>query len=321
MDLRIEHASIMSKTELDDFYQSILHRNANNKSRAIALLESKKEEIVKRYHEYEYRSLNKYEERLKEMQKIAEAWKNKNCLVCGAHLKQMNSTYGPFWGCPNFGDGRKHTSFPMNYHETLSTQEEHTRVLVRANWSADIIRDLNLPSFLKASDMLIFLERIGLEDLRYKYGYKKSMETIGGYVLAKKEPHNEQKEIESFLKTIFPKLASQVGIRFKIKGEEERIRVIDLIASDNHAVYIIEIKKQSLQIKEDQLELYLALLRFIKNQKNDSRNYRAIPVVYSRYPLFDNYSRPTMKFVSFEDIKKAGNHERVSALLNGAGIG
>ncbi|MBO9574066.1 MAG: hypothetical protein J7497_17900, partial [Chitinophagaceae bacterium] len=98
------------------------------------------------------------------------------------------------------------------------------------------------------------------------------------------------------------------------------VRVINLIASDNDSVYIIEIKRESLQIKEDQLELYLAILRFIKNQKNDVRNYRAVPVVYTRHP-YDNYSWLSMKFVSFEDIKNAGNHERVSALLNGAGIG
>lgn len=320
MNLRIEYASIMSKTELDDFYQSILHRNANNKTRAITLLESQKEEVFNLYQEYEQRSLNKYEERLKEIQKTAEAWQNKNCLICGAKLRKVSSTYGTFWGCPNFSDGRKHTTFPVNYQETLATLEEHARVLVRANWSADIIRDLDLPSFVKASDMLIFLERIGLEDLRYKYGYKKSMETIGGYVLAKKEPRNEQKEIESFLKTIFPKLASQVGIQYKIQGEEERVRVIDLIASDHHAVYILEIKKQSLQIKEDQLALYLALLQFIKNEKNDARNYRAVPVVYTRYPLYDNYSRLKMKFVSFDDLKKAEKHVKISELLNGAGI-
>ncbi|MBO9684945.1 MAG: hypothetical protein J7502_20105, partial [Flavisolibacter sp.] len=182
MDLRIEYASIMSKTELDDFYQSIIRRNANNKSRAIALLESKKEEVIKLYHAYEHRSLNKYEERLTEIQKTAEAWQNKNCLVCGAHLKQSNSTYGAFWGCPNYKDGRKHTTFSLNYEETIAEREGYARVLIRGNWSIDLIRDLNLPSYVKTSDMLIFLERIGLEDLRYKYGFKKSMETIGGYV-------------------------------------------------------------------------------------------------------------------------------------------
>jgi ssDNA-binding Zn-finger/Zn-ribbon topoisomerase 1 len=273
------------------------------------------------YQEYENRSLKKYEERLKEIQKTAEAWQNKTCLVCGSKLRKVNSTYGSFWGCPNFNDGRKHTTFSMTYHESLSIREAYARVVIRANWSVDLIMDLNLPSYVKASDMLIFLERIGLEDLRYKYGYKKSMETIGGYVLSKKASRKEAVEIESFLKTIFPKLASQVGIRYKLQGEEERVRVIDLIASDNNAVYIIEIKRESLQIKEDQLHQYLALLRFIKNQKNDTRKYRAVPVVYTSCLPYGNYSGLSMKFVSFDDLKKAGNHTKISELLNRAGIG
>jgi ssDNA-binding Zn-finger/Zn-ribbon topoisomerase 1 len=240
----------MTKEELNEFYQSIIDRNSKNKTKAITLLETRKEDVIKLYHEYEAKRIEEYHSRLHELNQITEAWKNKKCIVCGANLRKISSDYGTFWGCPNYKDGRKHTTFPSNYEEILETREEYTKIRIRGNWSTDLTRDLHLPPFVKASDMLNFLERNGLEDLRSKYGYKKSTETIGGYVIAKKASRQEEKEIENFLRPFFQTLLSQVGIRYKLVGQQEKVAIIDLIASNTNNVYIIEVKRESLQIKE-----------------------------------------------------------------------
>jgi hypothetical protein len=71
--------------------------------------------------------------------------------------------------------------------------------------------------------------------------------------------------------------------------------------------------------KEDQLQLYLTLLKFLQNLNHDKRNYRAVSLVYSRHP-YDKYPWFTMNFASYDDLKKATTPGEVSALLNQAGI-
>lgn len=119
------------------------------------------------------------------------------CLLC--HHAQGGKRLGIFWGCPNFRDGRKHNTFILSWDENIARRKAYVKVRMRVNWVSDIITDMQLPSYVQATDPLIALERLGLEVLRFKYGYRKSTETISGYVLAKKASCKKKEKLLHFL--------------------------------------------------------------------------------------------------------------------------
>lgn len=302
----IEYARIMAVQELRDFFATISRNHNEKKSKAWELLLQNKDILIDDYHKFEQQRVDIYYEEKEELRNVKKFWDKKVCDSCGSKMKLVNSDYGDFWGCTNFREpSHKHRTFPLNYNEHFFNRWQNLNVRIDANWATNIIRQNNLQATVKATDLLNFYDEFCLEDLRGKYGYRNSRDRISGYVRAKKASSIEEKEITKHLSSIFKKSNKQIGIRYKLKDDKEKVAIIDLILSDDSEVNIIEIKRGVLDLKEGQLQLYHQLIAFILKETNDARICRSLFIVYNK----DTFSyKPDCKYLLYEKIKNINNN-------------
>ncbi|RYZ91088.1 MAG: hypothetical protein EOP04_01815 [Proteobacteria bacterium] len=311
--MNVEMAQIMSESELQAFFASISRRHEHAKGEAARVLESRHDALIDAYFRYERTRVEKYYEGQKELRALTQAWQKKTCLTCGAPLRLVWGEWGSFWGCPNYRDGREHSRFGTDYEDNLDRKGENTVVRVSANWVTDIIRSEALPAFVKASDLLQFFLMHGLDDLRAKYDYKQTAETISGFTKGRAAALEEEVEIIRFLTPFFKRVRSQVGIRYRMAGDQERVAIVDLLASDDDKVTLIEIKRDELQLKEEQLALYRDLVSLLMKQGEDKRNLVCVFVVYNTPTIPSDWLKTP--YVLYRDLVVATDKARISQLI------
>lgn len=310
----IEYAKTMEPTELKEFFDSIKNLSESKKTIADNYFYDNQDLFTKAYYEYEQIQINEFENQKNELSRLYECWQTKTCFGCNSKLRLIDSDYGKFWGCPNFRDkSEEHKNFSLNYEEIHASRKKGIKVRINAHWATDIIRSTNSEKKLKASQLLRLYEKIGFEDLRAKYGYKKTMKSISGYVTAKRNSFKEEVEIIEQLSKYFPKSNSQLGIRYKLKSDIEKVAILDFILSDNKDVYVIEIKRSVYDIKAEQLQLYYELMDYIMNNLEDKRNCKALFIVYNKktYSFSSNEN-----FVLYEDLKNIDSKQYLKSLFD-----
>lgn len=309
----IEYANIMSSNELSNFFQSIsqLYDFKKNNSK-VSLLENG-ELLVNAYYEYERESIKVFSDQRKEIKNSIKAWNEKKCMGCGSKLNLIESDYSNFWGCPNYRNKNvAHTTFNVNQGHYLSEKLERSHVRIDAHWATHILRKTNLKETIKAKELIDYYLETGLEDLREKYGYQSTIESISGYINAKRNSRVEEEEITKHLTKLFPMSQIQMGIKYKLVDEKEKVAIIDLILSDNDVVNIIEIKRSNFDIKPEQLKLYHSLVSFVLSNKSDKRICQGIFIVYKK----ENYSySDETKYIIFDKLKNIDSKEKVSSIF------
>lgn len=204
--------------------------------------------------------------------KKLEAFNKKKCLICGASLKLIEY-YDPFWGCPNYRDGRKHTTFSKNPYFNYAGER------VGKDWVTDIIKECGLKGKVKAKQAFELFQSLGFEDLRAKY-YEgaDTNATINSLVATNKNSKEQEWYCNLFLKTIYPTVIEQQLIIYKIKGDKQRMCIPDFICGSEFEVLIADAKLD--HIKEEQMDLYTSLISFIMKQKKDDRPVNGMFILY-----------------------------------------
>jgi len=311
----IEYAKIMESSELKEFFDSIKKLSESKKTVAENYFYDNQDLFVKAYYEYEEIQINEYHKQKNEINQLYECWQKKICYGCNSKLRLIDSDYGKFWGCTNFRDkSKEHKNFSLNYEEIHSSRKKGVKVRIYAHWATEILKKTNSTNKIKASQLLRLYEEIGMDDLRVKYGYKKTIKSISGYVTAKRNSFKEEVEIIENLSKYFPKHKSQLGIRYKLESDiVERVAIIDLILSDTKDVFVIEIKRSVYDLKQEQLQLYFDLMDYVMNDVNDERNCKALFVVYNK----ETYSFPNdEKYILYEHLKNIDSKKYIKSLFN-----
>jgi hypothetical protein len=277
-----EYVEIMSKEESKEFFNMLYTKNKDKNDISEKYLEEHIHELLDAAHSYEQKVIKEFRERKTLALKEKIAWQKKNCMHCSAPLKLVHGDYGDFYGCPNYRNGGEHSKFSTNSEEVesrLNYRIFNSKAKINAHWLTDLKVNLKMPSFVPANLILTSLKANGFDDLRLKFGYKATIESISSYPTAKKLSAIEEKEITDFFSVYFPKVVFQQGIRYKRKNEAEKKRFIDLIVSDEKNVNIIEIKRDILSLNHEQLSLYFDLIQYIRKRNNDHRRLQSLFVV------------------------------------------
>lgn len=309
----IEYAKIMEQIELKEFFDSIKEMSESKKTIADEYFYDNQDLFIEAYHKYEEIQIKEYQKQKDEIKELYECWLKKVCFGCSSKLKLIDSDYGKFWGCTNFRDkSKEHKTFNLNYEEIHNSRKKGVKVRINAHWATDILKITNSRSKIKASQLLRLYEEIGIDDLRVKYGYKETIKSISGYVTAKRNSFKEESEITENLSKQFPKHKSQLGIRYKLKSEIERVAIIDFILSDDKDVYVIEIKRSVYDIKQEQLKLYFELMDYIMKDASDERNCRALFIVYNK----ETYSFSNdEKYILYDHLKNIDSKKYLKSLF------
>lgn len=310
----IEYAKIMEPTELKEFFDSIKKLSESKKTIADNYFYDNQDLFTEAYCEYEQIQIDEFENRKNELNRLYECWQAKTCFGCNSKLSLIDSDYGKFWGCPNFRDkSKEHKNFNLNHEEIHASRKKGIKVRINAHRATDIIKSTNSENMLKASQLLRLYEKNGFDDLRAKYGYKKTIKSISGYVTAKRNSFKEELEIIEQLSKYFPKSNSQLGIRYKLKSDIEKVAILDFILSDNKDVYVIEIKRSVYDIKAEQLQLYYELMDYIMNNAEDKRNCKALFIVYNK----ETYSFSSDEnFLLYEAVKNIDSKQYLKTLFD-----
>jgi hypothetical protein len=309
----LEYAILMTNEELSNYFERIYAAYRDKKGKAVPILEAKERLLLQEYDKIEEACREEYRQRLRELLHKKLFFDKKTCMECQAKLRLVQSTYGEFYGCPNYRDGRKHTTFQGNFEAQFPDNFRAIKVRIPSDWLTEMLKSTLLHPQVAASDLLDFLLAKGYEDLREKYGWTNTKTRISGYVQAKKESSREEQEIHAFLVSFFPKVASQQGIRYKFAGEKERTAILDTIASTTSQVFLIEIKRNVNDIKEDQLTLYQHLLQHILQQVKDTRTVSSLFLIYNTPEFVPGSHYPN--YLLFDTLKQAMQLTEVLSLF------
>ena len=109
----LEYAILMTNEELSNYFERIYAAYRDKKGKAVPILEAKERLLLQEYDKIEEACREEYRQRLRELLHKKLFFDKKTCMECRAKLRLVQSNYGEFYGCPNYRDGRKHTTFPV----------------------------------------------------------------------------------------------------------------------------------------------------------------------------------------------------------------
>lgn len=200
-----------------------------------------------------------------ENRNLSKALSVKKCIFCDGNLNYIES-YN-FWGCENYKDGRKHTTF-SGYEPTFYQRGVH----VNHQWITDLLKKADLNEKVKATDCLEFLLQNGYEDLRIKYGYE-ATNPSKSWDIAKINSDKLELSALEYLRSKWHTVHYQECIAYKYVGCKESYCIPDFICTNKYEVCIYETKLG--YVKDEQLDLYCRLVEFIMNGLNDKRRFDA----------------------------------------------
>jgi|GEM_PF-1799094 len=282
MPATIEYIKFLSKKET---FQYIENRNSfyiELKQKVNVEILKNEKLLIQEYEKFESDIIKIYENDLKEFKLKYSLWKTKKCR-CGKNLSYISS-YN-FWGCTDYKNlENEHIIFREDEQQLKLFKSYFKSIKVRLNkdWCTTIIVNSGLKDKIKAKELFLFYQSLGLDDLREKYGYRNTLLTLSTYEFANKKSKKEERIVKEFLENHFNVLY-QPYIEYKFKNSTKKICIPDLIISDENIVLIIEIKTHNMYIDEEQLNLYYQLISYSQKTKKDNRNLASIFVVNEIY--------------------------------------
>ena len=201
--------------------------------------------------------------------------------VCGSYLVHR----GEFAGCKDFRNPVQHTclNYKKIYYEVKIEKEylSHIAKIIKNKYNKDI-RAGNLYEFLVLNKITILNKDINRNQFK---GLKESAE------LSKKR--------ELMVKTILEENKIRFGyqrhIKYKLIDCKEKHAIPDFIVKHKNEFYIIEQKKSTDNVYEDQVELYQSLIRFMR--PDDKIN---IIFVVEEHKMYDDFKYPVLNINEFK---------------------
>lgn len=302
--MKFEYVKVMSADEKSNYINKFSNFYKNNNSQAFQYLSSIENKLITQYEKVDQKVFDNYKKDLKEFHEILKAWETKTCQGCKSKLNKINGDFGTFWGCPNFRNKKvTHSKFSFNYQEILDYKKNNLKPRIHKDWATGIKRELQLPNYIKATNIIDFLECNGCEDLRSKYNYKATKESISGFVNANKDSKKEEKEVyEKLEKKNFKKLHKQYYIKYKKTNESEKVAILDILLSNENRVYIIEIKRFLMYADDEQLDLYFNLISYMLREKKDNREVKSLFCISNKEEYDLKYSQPKHRYIYTDKI-------------------
>lgn len=304
--MKFDYVKAMSVDEKRDYINKFAQANKNKSSQVFQFLSSVESKLIAQYEKVDQNILDNYKKDVKEYYDKLKAWETKTCQGCKSKLNKKNGDFGAFWGCPNFRNNEVvHSNFSLNQEEYLNYQKNSLKPRINKDWATDIKKQLQLPSNITATNIIDFLEYNGCEDLRAKYNYKATKESISGFVNANKDSKKEEKEVyEKLEKKNFKRLHKQYYLKYKKINETEKVAILDILLSNESKVYIIEIKRYLMYANDEQLDLYYNLILHMLGEINDKREVKPLFCISNREEYDIKYYQPKHKFIYSDEIDK-----------------
>jgi hypothetical protein len=204
-----------------------------------------------------------------------KAFNTKTCF-CGGILI-FREDYG-FWGCNIYRTPGEHfTAHGRN------PQFSCHQPVPSVNWLTDILIECGLKGKVTTKQLFQFFLDEGLPDLRVVYGTTKSDNMINGLQKANERSKIQEAEVLKMLKEKYPRVAYQQCITYQLDGATESFCIPDFICGSDDKVMVVDAKLD--YPNDEQMDLYVQLVRFILKQSGDRRP------VFGSYAMYDRYAK------------------------------
>jgi hypothetical protein len=234
------------------------------------IIEANADSLVDLYYAFKTNIIKDFDNRRVAYRKRKECFDNKTCETCGSKLRRVPG-YG-FYGCPNYQDGQKHSTFNSEF------APYEVKVSVDKNWLTEILLQAGLHGSAKAKELLVFYQDREMKDLRTEFGFEPTDKMINTLVEAKARSAKQEKAATEFLSNRFEKVAAQQCIFYQLEGAQEKFCIPDFICSNSQSVWVIDAKLD--YTNDTKMDLYTALIRFIMAGRGDKREIRSAHVMY-----------------------------------------
>jgi hypothetical protein len=260
----ITYAKMMSKDEKQSFFSSIIGRNDYKNQLSQFAIEENKLALLDEYHKF-YREINR--RIINRQGRLAikmDSFNKKVCLVCNTKMRYLERY--EFWGCPNYQDGRTHTTYNNNYQPYEKFEDFDIK-----NYLSTIRKRLNLSNIIKSSDLYDFYLANGLECISKHFTGLDITYLFKNYKEVSQQSRKFENECRLELNEIWNTVLYQPGIKYIIDGGKISYCFPDFIVSNSDEVKIYECKSNNSSKKNSQIELYLQCVDFILKQNGDNR--------------------------------------------------
>lgn len=161
------------------------------------------------------------------------------------------------------------------------------KIRIHAQWLVEIKKKIKAPKYVTASMIYHCLMKNGCEDLRVKYGYDSTFKnSLSIYPAIKERGSNQEQRIANELSVFYPKVITQMGIKYKTLNQEPKRVFIDIVASDNNHVFLVEVKNSGFDIRKKQLQKYHLLVKHLMHNKEDKRNLVSLFCVFEKGKMY-----------------------------------
>lgn len=171
--------------------------------------------------------------------------------------------YYNFWGCPNYQDGKRHS--------TINPKSEYKKV--SKDWLTNIISYAGLKGKIKAMNLLNYYTSIGLEDLRVLFEKGGTTEgSINTLPKTNKRSKQQESKCREYLESLYPKVLYQQWIEYKLKSSLKSEKCCpDFICSTDVDVMVCDAKLDPKESDANKMNEYGKLVQWILDQHNDQR--------------------------------------------------
>ncbi|PPK83804.1 hypothetical protein CLV84_4324 [Neolewinella xylanilytica] len=303
--MKFSEVKFLSSHEREIWLKNITRKYENDLRQSFNILELLKSQILDAYHSIENDAIKIFHEDKIKLRGRLKLINEQICDKCGAKIERTTGPYGDYLICPNYHYGEGHSKLSYSYinDEYIQRLHNNCHVRIRSNWLFQIRQIVDVPESAKASHLLQYLLVNGYEDLRLKYGYRETNKTIGGFVLASSNANETELKTCDILESHFDTVIHQLGIKYKLnEGSKMEYRFIDILASNEQAVYIIEVKRDAMFFDDNQISLYYNLVKHAMAERHDNRRLYPVFVVQEDPSYLKKYNE-SVNYLALDNLK------------------
>lgn len=174
---------------------------SRNEGEGVKELKNKREIIIHTYHSINAKIVDEYINEIQLLLNELGSFKESRCYKCRSFLQFVDLRYDNYLSCLSKKCSNQH-KYRYDYEQRILKRIRTFKYYVDYRWYIELKEKCNLSKKVKNKLLFNFLKVNGLQDLREKYGYQPTFDSLSGLFRAKERANDLEAEICKILEVI-----------------------------------------------------------------------------------------------------------------------